>query len=87
MDRRSTRRITVGERTEAAVSGGERGASEQQSADQRVGEAVRLDGNAAAGILSEVFVQTSRRRGRRAPTAKRSGRWVRRSSPPTAWVR
>jgi hypothetical protein len=33
-----------------------RRASEQGSADERVGEAVRLDGNAAAGILSEVFV-------------------------------
>ena len=34
----------------------ERPASEQQSVDERAGEAVRLDGNAAAGILSEVFV-------------------------------
>jgi len=31
-------------------------ASEQGSAEERVGEAVRLDGNFAAGILSEVFV-------------------------------
>jgi Family of unknown function (DUF6510) len=31
-------------------------ASEQASTDERVGEAVRLDGNSAAGILSEVFV-------------------------------
>lgn len=31
-------------------------ASEPKSADDRVGEAVRLDGNFAAGILSEVFV-------------------------------
>ena len=34
----------------------ERRASEQQSVAEGVGEAVRLDGNAAAGILSEVFV-------------------------------
>ena len=33
-----------------------RRASEQQSVDERVGETMRLDGNAAAGILSEVFV-------------------------------
>src|SRR5690349_3728740 len=33
-----------------------RRASEQEFADERVGEAVRLDGNSAAGILSEVFV-------------------------------
>jgi hypothetical protein len=38
------------------MNGDERRASEQQSVDERVGEAVRLDGNAAAGILSEVFV-------------------------------
>ena len=31
-------------------------ASERQSVDERGDEAVRLDGNAAAGILSEVFV-------------------------------
>ena len=31
-------------------------ASWQESGDDRVGEALRLDGNAAAGILSEVFV-------------------------------
>ena len=30
--------------------------ADQQSVDERAGEAVRLDGNAAAGILSEVFV-------------------------------
>ena len=38
-------------------------ATEQQSADRRVGEAVWLDGNSAAGILSEVFaldITTSR---------------------------
>jgi hypothetical protein len=34
----------------------DRRASKQQSAGERVGEAVRLDGSAAAGILSEVFV-------------------------------
>ena len=31
-------------------------ASEEREGDERVGEALRLDGNAAAGILSEVFV-------------------------------
>src|SRR4029077_842687 len=31
-------------------------ASEQRAEDERLGEALRLDGNAAAGILSEVFV-------------------------------
>jgi Family of unknown function (DUF6510) len=46
----------VGEHREAAMNGDERRASEQQSVDERIGEAVRLDGNAAAGILSEVFV-------------------------------
>jgi len=34
----------------------DRQAFERQSVDERVGEAERLDGNAAAGILSEVFV-------------------------------
>ena len=34
----------------------ERRVADQQSVDERAGEAVRLDGNAAAGILSEVFV-------------------------------
>ena len=38
------------------MNGDERRASEQRSVDERAGEAVRLDGNAAAGILSEVFV-------------------------------
>jgi len=38
------------------MNGDERRASEPQSVDERVGEAARLDGNAAAGILSEVFV-------------------------------
>lgn len=33
-----------------------RPASEQESGDEHVGEAQRLDGNFAAGILSEVFV-------------------------------
>ncbi len=37
------------------MNGDERRA-DQQSVDERAGEAVRLDGNAAAGILSEVFV-------------------------------
>jgi hypothetical protein len=31
-------------------------ASEQEAVDERVGEALRLDGNAAAGILSELFI-------------------------------
>ena len=34
----------------------ERRVSEQQSVDEYAGGAVRLDGNAAAGILSELFV-------------------------------
>ena len=34
----------------------ERRVADQESVDERAGEAVRLDGNAAAGILSEVFV-------------------------------
>src|SRR5438309_1989104 len=38
------------------MNGDERRPSEQQSGDEHVGEALRLDGNAAAGILSEVFV-------------------------------
>jgi hypothetical protein len=37
------------------MNGDARKASEQ-AGDQRVGETLRLDGNAAAGILSEVFV-------------------------------
>ena len=37
----------------------DRRASEQQSVDECVGETMRLDGNAAAGILSEVFVPDS----------------------------
>jgi hypothetical protein len=46
----------VDEPREAAVSGDENRVSEQHPDDERVAEAVRLDGNAAAGILSEVFV-------------------------------
>ena len=38
------------------MNGDERRVADQQSVDERAGEAVRLDGNAAAGILSEVFV-------------------------------
>jgi Family of unknown function (DUF6510) len=38
------------------MNGDDRLASEQQSAEERAGEAMRLDGNAAAGILSEIFV-------------------------------
>jgi Family of unknown function (DUF6510) len=34
----------------------DRSASQERADDQRVEEALRLDGNAAAGILSEVFV-------------------------------
>ena len=37
------------------MNGDQRRVPEQHSVDER-GEAVRLDGNAAAGILSEVFV-------------------------------
>jgi hypothetical protein len=33
-----------------------RNSSGEQAGDERAGEAMRLDGNAAAGILSEVFV-------------------------------
>jgi len=38
------------------MNGGAGRASEKESGDERVGEAVRLDGNSAAGILSEVFI-------------------------------
>jgi Family of unknown function (DUF6510) len=38
------------------VNGDDMMASEERAADERAGEALRLDGNAAAGILSEVFV-------------------------------
>src|SRR5262245_33128835 len=38
------------------MNGDDREVSEQPSVDERVGDAARLDGNAAAGILSEVFV-------------------------------
>jgi hypothetical protein len=33
----------------------ERSSADERVAEERVGEALRLDGNAAAGILSEVF--------------------------------
>jgi Family of unknown function (DUF6510) len=46
----------VGEQKEAAMNGDEKRASEERADDVRAGEALRLDGNAAAGILSEVFV-------------------------------
>ena len=36
------------------MNGDKRPPSESESADDRVGEALRLDGNVAAGILSEV---------------------------------
>jgi hypothetical protein len=39
---------------EAEMDGDERRASER--VDEHAGEALRLDGNAAAGILSEVFI-------------------------------
>src|SRR5262247_4939917 len=38
------------------MNGDDMKASEERAADERAGEALRLDGNAAAGILSEVFV-------------------------------
>ena len=38
------------------MNGDKRRAPEQESADERRGEVVRLDGNFAAGILSEIFV-------------------------------
>jgi hypothetical protein len=38
------------------MNGDDREVSEQPSVDRRAGDAARLDGNAAAGILSEVFV-------------------------------
>ena len=38
------------------MNGDDRRAPEQESADDHVGEAVRLDGNVAGGILSEIFV-------------------------------
>lgn len=38
------------------MNGNDKYASERQSIDESAGEATRLDGNAAAGILSEVFV-------------------------------
>jgi Family of unknown function (DUF6510) len=38
------------------MNGNDTRAPEEQAADERAGEALRLDGNAAAGILSEVFV-------------------------------
>jgi hypothetical protein len=38
------------------MEGDARKASEERADDQRAGEALRLDGNAAAGLLSEIFV-------------------------------
>lgn len=38
------------------MNGDERRASKEQPVDECVGDAMRLDGNAAAGILSEVLV-------------------------------
>jgi hypothetical protein len=48
--------MTVGAVREAAMSGDDPQLSEPHSGDEWVAEAVRLDGNAAAGILSEIFV-------------------------------
>ena len=39
------------------MNGDQRQASDQESSEDRVGVALRLDGNVAAGILSEVFVR------------------------------
>jgi hypothetical protein len=47
----------VGDPREAAVNEDEKRMSKQHPADERVAEGVRLDGNAAAGILSEVLIQ------------------------------
>ena len=41
---------------EAAMNGADRRTPEERANDERIGETLRLDGNAAAGILSEVFV-------------------------------
>lgn len=38
------------------MNGDETRAREERAEDARIGEAQRLDGNAAAGILSEIFV-------------------------------
>jgi hypothetical protein len=38
------------------VNGDETRVREERAEDARIGEAQRLDGNAAAGILSEIFV-------------------------------
>jgi Family of unknown function (DUF6510) len=38
------------------MNGDDMMASEERAANERAGETLRLDGNAAAGILSEVFV-------------------------------
>ena len=46
----------MGDPREAAVNEDEKRMSKQHPADERVAEGVRLDGNAAAGILSEIFV-------------------------------
>jgi len=48
--------MTVGEHREAVMDGEARRAPEKGVDDERAGEVLRLDGNAAAGILSEVFV-------------------------------
>jgi hypothetical protein len=43
-------------RKEAAMNGEARAAAERIAAGESVADALRLDGNAAAGILSEIFV-------------------------------
>jgi hypothetical protein len=48
--------MTVGEDREAAMDGEARTAPGEGVDGDRAGEELRLDGNAAAGILSEVFV-------------------------------
>ena len=48
--------MTVGEHREAVMNREARTGPEEGVDDERAGEVLRLDGNAAAGILSEVFV-------------------------------
>jgi hypothetical protein len=64
-----------------------RSTPDEESAADRVGGAVRLDGNFAAGILSEVFVPDITRAERCAPTATPSGRSVRCPSTARTWAR
>jgi Family of unknown function (DUF6510) len=48
--------MTVGGHREAMMDGNPRTAPDEGVDHERTGEELRLDGNAAAGILSEVFV-------------------------------